>query len=95
LNTTLEVVDYYKNQPYFINYPNPFGNNTTFSFKNFKGNGTLKIYNILGKMIFETTISRGEKTINWNSENFTNGIYIAKLLTDNNELATLKLVLKK
>lgn len=78
----------------FWNTPNPFKDQTVFKLNDLSENQRIEIYTALGQKI--TTLYKiGVNTITWNSENFTNGIYIAKLIINNQQVTSKKLVLIK
>lgn len=91
LNSTLGTIDNATNSIQFKNYPNPFKKQTTFSFKRVEGKKNLLIYDILGRKILDKTISGNSYT--WISENYQNGIYLAKLKVNGVLLGNLKLLL--
>jgi hypothetical protein len=62
-------------------YPNPNNGTFTVSGKNdFLVNSNLEIYDILGKLLFQQKLHKNETEINL--ENFSKGIYIAKITTN-------------
>lgn len=68
------------------NYPNPVHKNTIISFEIPENSFvSLKIYNLLGVEIDElagNNYNSGKHIIDFNTESFTNGIYIYSLITD-------------
>ncbi len=67
------------------NYPNPFNPSTTISFTMKKsGVATLKVYDMLGRNVFEKQIqaSAGGNTEVFNAQNLTSGIYFYQLNTE-------------
>ena len=94
INSNLGVTDL-STRPLVINYPNPFSSETTFSFKIPVGKVDIQIFNIQGHLVFSEKIPSGQSKFVWNPEELPNGIYIARLLTNNNELGALKLVLRR
>ena len=95
LDGNLDVTDFTKPKSSFLNYPNPFSSETMFSFKTTTGLNEIEIYNLNGQKIISLNILKGQSSIILNAEEFPNGIYIAKLLSNNNIIATRKLVLMK
>jgi len=81
--------------PFFKNYPNPFNSETTFSFSIPDGSREIEIINIQGQTVFSEKVPTGENSIIWDAEGFPAGIYLARLLLNNNDLATSKLILRK
>ena len=79
----------------FLNNPNPFNSETIFSFNTTIDSGKIEIYNLNGKKIVSLNLLKGKSTISLNAEQFSNGIYIAKLISQNNIIATRKLVIIK
>jgi predicted extracellular nuclease len=83
------------NDTIFWNTPNPFKTQTVFKLNDFAEDQKIEIYTAVGQKI--TTLHKlfGLNTITWNAENFTNGIYIAKLIINNQQVGSKKLVLMK
>ncbi len=79
--------------PYFMNYPNPFHSITTFSFEALNGKIAIEIINLNGQVVFFETIPEGEYSLTWNAEGLPDGIYLARLLMNNSEVARSKIVL--
>jgi len=85
------------------NYPNPFNPKTVISYQ-VGANGhspvhvNLSIYNILGQkaaMLVSEKQMPGTYQVEWDATEFTNGIYIYKLYTDEGYTHTKKLVIIK
>ena len=95
MNSSLGSTDLTLTTPYFSNYPNPFYSKTTFSFKFPNDYMNIEILNMQGQTVFTEQIPIGETSIIWNAEEFPNGVYLAKMKSKNNVLATLKLMLLK
>ena len=96
LDSNLDVNTYAKNDVIeFFNYPNPFKTETTFSFKNLIGDIEIKVYNVLGQTMYTSSRIKGPSNFKWHSNNIQEGIYIAKLFLDNNEIATIKIMVSK
>ena len=91
-DSSLSVSDIDNQKPIFINYPNPFGSETNFEFNSTITPNKIDIYTIYGQKINSLQIE-GKSTINWDSQRLSNGIYIAKLLSNGTVIATRKLVL--
>ena len=95
IDGNLGVTDFTKPNSSFLNYPNPFSSETIFSFKTTTGLNEIEIYNLNGQKVISLNILKGQSSIILNAEEFPNGIYIAKLLSNNKIIATRKLVLIK
>jgi pectate lyase len=83
----------------YQNYPNPFNPTTTISYEIPLANYVeLNIYNLLGERV-ATLVSEvqkaGQHHVTWNAAEFTSGIYIYRLITDNGFSDTKKLLLLK
>ncbi len=91
----LNVTDFDNSKPYFLNYPNPFSSETMFSFNTKTSPNKIEIFNLNGQKIVSLNIREGQTSISLNTEEFSSGIYIAKLLSNNNIMATRKLVMMK
>ena len=95
IESNLNVPDFSLATPHFINYPNPFNSETSFSFKVPNGSIKIEIINMQGQTVFSEKIPNGETSMIWNAEGFPNGIYLARLLLNNSDLATRKLILRR
>ncbi len=95
MNSNIGLTDLTLTTPYFSNYPNPFYSKTTFSLKFPNDSMNIEILNMQGQTVFSEKIPIGKTSIIWNAEEFPNGVYLAKLKSINNVLATLKLMLIK
>jgi endonuclease/exonuclease/phosphatase family metal-dependent hydrolase len=95
LNKTLNTTDEVVQKIPFTSYPNPFTKRTTFSFNEINEDGKIEIFNITGQKVFTKNIVAGKKSIIWETKNIPSGIYIAKFVSNNGNLATLKLILNK
>lgn len=79
------------------NVPNPFANYTEILFTlPTEGNVSLKVYNMLGKEVYATTVSgnAGDNRIPVSAEKLTSGIYLYTL-TFNNTSITRKMIVDK
>jgi photosystem II stability/assembly factor-like uncharacterized protein len=82
----------------FQNFPNPFNNSTIIKYYlNKESNVKLKIYDILGKEI--STLVNGHQpsgsySVPFNAENLPGGIYVYKLMVDDNTMVKKLLYLK-
>ncbi|BAO76363.1 endonuclease/exonuclease/phosphatase family protein [Winogradskyella sp. PG-2] len=95
IDDNLSVSDFDNIKPYFLNYPNPFSSKTTFSFKSTTELNKIVIFNLNGQKIITLNINERQSSISLNADEFTNGIYIAKLVSNNNIIATRKIVIMK
>ncbi|RZP15572.1 MAG: T9SS type A sorting domain-containing protein [Flavobacteriales bacterium] len=94
MDSSLSITNISDDNAIFWNTPNPFKDQTVFKLNDLSENQRIEIYTALGQKI--TTLYKiGVNTITWNSENFTNGIYIAKLIINNQQVSSKKLVLIK
>ena len=93
IDENLDVTDFTKPKSSFLNYPNPFSSETTFSFKTGVDLNKIIIYNLNGQKITSLNIYKGQSSIIFNAKELPNGIYIAKLLSKNSKIASRKLVL--
>ncbi len=95
LNSNLGMEDYTSAKPFFLNYPNPFSSETTFSLNMNIDQSEIEIYNTFGQVVFTEALSNGQTSLIWNAKGFPKGIYFAKLLLNKNEIANTKLILKE
>jgi len=79
----------------FMNYPNPFNSETTFSFHKNKGEAEIQIYNVLGQLIFSKKIPHNKTEYQWVPKALANGIYYSKLFLNKEEIANRKVILSK
>lgn len=72
-----------KQENTFDLYPNPANNSITFSYSlsNSK-NGIVKIIDIEGRLIFETSFNTSENTFTLNTADFNNGVYTIEVITE-------------
>jgi len=71
-------------------FPNPVKDNLKIVFPKDIETTTLKLYDILGKLVFDSTIYKNKKVINL--ENLSNGIYIVRFQHTNGITSTFKLI---
>ena len=55
----------------------------------------LEVMNLHGQIVFSKKLNPNQNAYTWNAEQQPDGIYLAKLKSDNKTLSTLKLVLMK
>jgi len=89
----LNVTSFIEDKTSFSNYPNPFSLETQFSFKASAENRKIEIFNLSGQKITTLNVSKGVSSLSFNPKILSQGIYIAKLLSNNKYVATKKLVL--
>ncbi len=94
-----EIVENQKVYDYALeqNYPNPFNPVTTINFTMKKaGLATLKIYDMLGRVILKRAINarRGDNVFNFDGNNYSSGVYFYQLSTEGFS-RTLKMMLVK
>lgn len=73
-------------------YPNPAKENFTITFKNINKIKGLEIYNMLGKRVYKSTPNT--KTLQVENTNFSSGIYIINVLSDDNKSYHSRLIIK-
>ncbi|MEP0264638.1 endonuclease/exonuclease/phosphatase family protein [Dokdonia sp.] len=95
VDDNLNVAKVDKPKKYFSNYPNPFNSETVFSFSRRTSSNKIEVYNMNSQKIASLNIPKGQSSISLNAEGFSNGIYIAKLLSGTNVIATRKLIIMK
>lgn len=72
-------------------YPNPFSESVNFKFNSSKPAKEIRIYNLLGQQIDVVKVSGTENDIRWEkAAGFASGTYVAKLITTDNTIQTLK-----
>ncbi|MFZ4411561.1 MAG: M14 family zinc carboxypeptidase [Bacteroidales bacterium] len=75
-------------------FPNPAQNSLRISFKNqLSKNSTLLIADMQGNSIFKTSISPNDETLNINLIGFAKGIYLVRLINDNEISSVKKLII--
>ena len=85
-------------KPTISAYPNPAAEQVTIDFKNLEtGNYTLKIYNLLGRAVWQNDFYiNGEQTEVVNLNDFQNGTYLYSVLHSNGKtLTTKRLIIAK
>jgi hypothetical protein len=65
--------------------PNPFKPATTLSYM-VKNNGSLKIYDMAGKVVKSFTVTKGSGSVDWTADGLASGIYVARLISGKNVL---------
>ncbi len=91
IDCTGGIVGYNKENEYKI-YPNPVASEASISYPTLNTDNTLTVYNILGQIIFEKTLSKGSSQTKINTNKYQSGIYKV-LLRDESELkASLNLI---
>ena len=81
---------------YLNNYPNPFSEQTSFSFYlNNHSTVNLYVYNYSGQLvdiIHSGYLNAGEHRFNWNANHIPQGIYFLHTKADNQVFNNLKLI---
>jgi len=95
MNSDLNGTDVTPAAPHFSNYPNPISSETRFSFDISNAHRRIEIFNIQGQMVHSEKIPPGARTLLWNAVGLPDGIYFAKLVSENAHNSTLKLLLRK
>ena len=65
--------------------PNPFKPATMLSYL-VKNNGSLRIYDMAGKVVKSFALQKGAGSVDWNPEGLASGIYVARLISGKNVL---------
>ena len=97
------VENNYRIQPYSFslgqNYPNPFNSSTVIPFTlDCTGRVTMTIYNQLGQeisTIIDNQLSAGNYQVNWDASQFSSGVYLITLETNEGIQQTRKVMLIK
>jgi uncharacterized protein YifE (UPF0438 family) len=92
INETLSVSDINLQSVSINLYPNPARNKFTISLKNLD-NAHVKIYDVLGKIVFEKTTTDKVIEVNTNSR-FKPGIYLVNVISKDNKVYHKKLVIQ-
>ena len=66
------------------NYPNPSASSTVIPFNNLEKTATLQIVDLTGRVVFAQEIAKGTSEVNVNTSNIDNGMYMYRLISDNN-----------
>lgn len=70
-----------------IIYPNPSANQINILITADPGDGSIRIFNMNGEIVFETQVwMENDFILNLNTENFSNGIYLVEVITSDNKL---------
>ena len=81
----------------FMNYPNPFTNSTTFTFRLEKSaNVSIRVFDIFGRLVAEPVNEFhqiGEQNVLWNTEGLPSGLYFCRLKAGN-QFFTHKIIKK-
>jgi hypothetical protein len=73
-------------------FPNPAKDSFTLELNNI-GKAEVKIFNVLGSVVYKESVNKNSIQINKNSK-FTSGIYLVKVTGNNNKIYQLKLIIK-
>lgn len=93
MEPNLSVNDLLNSNYSFHNTPNPFQSETSFILKDTFENQRIEIYNMNGQKIASFKNILNQQFISWKAEGLPNGIYIAKLISNNHHISTTKIVL--
>jgi endonuclease/exonuclease/phosphatase family metal-dependent hydrolase len=93
MEPNLSVNDLLNSNYSFHNTPNPFQSETSFILKDTFENQRIEIYNMNGQKIVSFKNILNQQFISWKAEGLPNGIYIAKLISNNHHISTTKIVL--
>lgn len=88
LNIALSIITV--ETPQFGMYPNPVKDIVHFSFPEDNEQATVYMFDVLGKLVFETSINATENKIN--IERFSNGLYMIQVQSENQNTTTFKLL---
>lgn len=72
--------------------PNPTSGSFSLQLKNI-GYSKIKIFNILGSVVYQTKTNKTLLNVN-NNEEFASGVYLIKVISENNEVYQSKLIIK-
>jgi hypothetical protein len=76
-------------------YPNPADDIFTIGFNEpLEDNIKVHLYNALGQLVYQSTLSQGQQTITLNVNNFKSGVYIVKFQSAYQILGTQKLIIR-
>ncbi len=75
------------------NYPNPFVNTTTISFKTITTNSVIEIFSVKGKLVQQFNLLHNQSSVVWNASALPAGIYYAKLIVDGRIIGVRKMAL--
>ncbi|MFD2727618.1 Ig-like domain-containing protein [Hyunsoonleella rubra] len=89
---SLSITDEALRSPSIKIYPNPARDKFTVAFQNISTIRRVEIYSILGKLVYQNSISKSKQEIE--SSDFTAGVYIVKAFSDSNKEFHTKLVIK-
>jgi hypothetical protein len=93
-NTTLTSVnEISENNIKLSAYPNPASNNVVVNYSIPK-NGSLVMYDLVGKEVAKYSLTKNEKKLNINVNNFKSGVYFYAVMIDNKALKTERLIVK-
>jgi len=77
----------------FYSFPNPMRFEATFSFDALKEKARIDIFNVSGQLVFSEHIPGGRTSLVWHADMLPGGVYFARLIQFNNELAHTRLVI--
>jgi subtilisin family serine protease len=95
--SSVGITDAVSNTSNVTVYPNPFSESVTFKFNHIKANkALLQIYDLAGKQVYsyEYFINNSNAGFKWQSSGLDKGVYFYKIILDNAEVVTGKLMRK-
>ena len=92
MDQSLSLEDQDRDRMQFSNHPNPFNESTTFSFAAAKETGNIDIYTLTGQLVSSTPVAVGQRAVTFNKRDLPAGVYMARILLNTKENATLKLI---
>jgi hypothetical protein len=94
MNFNLGIAGKHETDPVFINSPNPFSSQTTFSIKIPLDDAVVEVFNVYGQVVFSENLPSGRSSLTWNPDGLPDGLYLARLLSGGVCLASRPIVVK-
>ncbi len=95
IENALDVNKFDLNNSSFKSYPNPFDSEITFTINSTNTIDEIQVFSITGQKVASIKVSSIKEKIKWNASKLSNGIYFAKLISNNKPIASNKLILIK
>lgn len=73
-------------------YPNPFYENTTIAIDLYRDNARVEICNSLGIIVDIIQLDKNDQSLQWNAQHLPTGIYIARLISENQIISIRKII---